>query len=122
LERGPIEGLLWRKLIDVLNHPGAPAGVGAGNPILTPKPGRKPPGPVDVEWDEALPWDQELERLSGAENRADVDVLDKPTPQTGAYWAVLFLSTAAYQARLRASTKSKSSPRKKGHPSLDALP
>jgi hypothetical protein len=96
---GPIEGLLWRKLIDVLNHPGAPAGVGAGNPILTPKPGRKPPGPVDVEWDEALPWDRGLERLSGAENRADVDVLDKPTPETGAYWAVLFLSTAAYQTR-----------------------
>jgi len=93
----PIVRLLLRKLMDVLDHPGTPAAVGAGNSVFTPKPRGTPPGPVDVGWDDTLPWDQGVARLSGAEDPSDLTGLDNATPGTMAYWAVLFLSTAAFQ-------------------------
>jgi len=95
----PIVSLLLRKMMEVLEHPGKPAAVGAGNPIFTPRLRRTPPRPVDVGWDEIVPWDAGLERLSEAENRCEVAIVDRPAPGIEACWAVFFLSTAALQAR-----------------------
>ncbi len=97
----PIVRLLLRTLIDILEHPGAPAAAGAGNPKRAPRLGRTPPVPVRVGWDDALRWDQGLERLSGTANPSGVETLSDPAPEAEVYWSMLLVSTAAYQARMR---------------------
>ena len=59
---------------------------------------------VHVPSDEAR-WDQALERLSVAEKTTEFGVLDTPTRESEVYWAAMFLSIAAYQARVRTSTR-----------------
>ncbi len=99
--RPPIMRLLLRKLIDVVEQPGVPAAVGAGNPARAPRLGGRPTSPVPARWDEAL------ERLSMAEKPTEFGVHAAPTRESEVYWAALFLSIAAYQARVRTSTRLK---------------
>ena len=98
-KRRPIVRLLLRKLTDVLERPGTPASVGAGNSIRNPKLNNRPPRPMDVGWDETLPWGPRFERLSEAENRCEVAIVDKTNTMIDACLGIFFLSTAAYQAR-----------------------
>ena len=66
--RPPIVRLLCRKLIDVVEQPGVPAAVGAGNPPRAPRLGGQPTSPVPARWDEALEW------LSMAEKPTEIGV------------------------------------------------